>query len=273
MSTVRPHGHVFRLVSSKPAFHTGPSKYIRIIIPLESHRLILSREESLVQQGDIIKVKPDDPFSLILNGENVAVETTTAYIYEFDPSFFDGMEWGEPFLTGDSGVLRTSAPTVMNYIGLTEILINEIETNRLFKDDLVHYNLKIICIHLYRTRRNYDQPDETTNSTEDAILFETITNYINAHYQETLTNKELSKLFYVSEKKLTTLFKKYGKMTPQKFVAARRLKVAIDFIRDGLSITEAVGQAGYKNYSTFYRQFVKNFGESPDDYFNRKNHV
>ncbi len=269
MSTVNSRGHVYRLTSDKPHYHSGPSGTVRIIIPLEPHKLSMTHRETHVQQGDIIKIKPHDPFSMILKSAGLRDKTTTAYVYEFEPRFFDDLDWSEPFLSDDSGVLRTSAPTVMNYIGLSEIMINEIESGRAFSDELIQYNLKTLSIHLYRTKINYDQPGETTNSTADAMLFETINNYIHAHYQETLTNKELSKLFYVSEKKLTTLFKKYGKKTPQKFVAARRLKVAMDLIRDGHSITEAVGQAGYKNYSTFYRQFVKNFGESPDDYFNQ----
>lgn len=267
MFDLKGQGHVIKLTAKDAHYRPRPSGFIEIIIPLEPLVLKCNNQQISVQLGDIIKVKPYDHFMLMIDTAHLPPSTTTAYILKFQPSFFEEEEWGDRFLTAEYGVLRTSVPTVMNFIGLTENTIHEIEHERAFYEELVYYHLKVICIHLYRTQTNYVNPHIKTNTTEDVILFETITNYISSHYPSSLTNKDLTKKFFVSEKKLISLFKVYGKTTPQKYVTARRLTAAKNLIFDGQSITQAATQVGYRNYSTFYRQFMSEYNVSPEEFF------
>ncbi len=271
MDTNNHTGNVYRLTPEMTKFIPKNRKDILLIIPLKHWKVRLNENAIAIQLGDILRIDNQNHFSMTLSQEEVPQNKTTAYIFELPTAFFEDKVWGQAFLADGDPLLRTSEPTIINFIGLIESALREKSEDKLYSQEMIHHYLEIICIQISRLKERVYYPELTAKLAEDGVLFEAINHYIQSHFDEDLSNKELSKLFYISEKKLITLFKEFSNVTPQKFITSKRLTVAEALIMEGQSITQAASQVGYKNYSTFYRQFLAEFGVSPDKYFKEYN--
>ena len=101
---------------------------------------------------------------------------------------------------------------------------------------------------------------------ETPDLLDRIIAHVENHYPEKLTMTDIAKLFYVSDRTISSLFRKRLGVTFYQFLTQRRLIAAKDLIVKGITL-EAVGeQAGFGDYSTFYRAFKSEFGISPREF-------
>ena len=53
-------------------------------------------------------------------------------------------------------------------------------------------------------------------------------------------------------------------MTVHQYITNKRFTYANELIKNGTNITEAAHNAGFNNYSSFYRAYKKQFGTSPN---------
>ncbi len=90
-----------------------------------------------------------------------------------------------------------------------------------------------------------------------------IAEYINEHFTEDMPLAFLSDMFSLSRYHLCRIFKQKTGMTIHQYVNKKRFAKVRDFVKAGMSITEAALAAGYESYSAFYRVFVKEFGQNP----------
>ncbi len=90
-----------------------------------------------------------------------------------------------------------------------------------------------------------------------------ITKYLDKHLTEDVTVEELSEMFYLSRFHLMRRFKDETGSTIHAYISERRLLMARDMIRKGLSTTEACYRCGFQSYATFARAYGKFFGTTP----------
>ena len=96
--------------------------------------------------------------------------------------------------------------------------------------------------------------------------------YIDEHLTEDLSYKAFSKAFYMSEKSLYKFFKKETGFALSTYINERRIIMAQSLLNAGCPAKTAAFGAGFKEYSVFYRCFLKKVGISPTEYLkiNRK---
>ena len=58
-------------------------------------------------------------------------------------------------------------------------------------------------------------------------------------------------------------------MTLTEYILQKRLIKVAELVRNGAGIERAAGDAGFHNYSHFYKEFVKHKGTSPRKYFKK----
>ncbi len=105
-----------------------------------------------------------------------------------------------------------------------------------------------------------------SNSSEKRSA-EQIRTYLLEHYTESITLKEISKIFYWSPNKIIALFKEYYGETPYQMLLSFRLKRASEYILSSdAPIQQIALDAGFKDYTAFYKSFSKKFGMSPLKY-------
>lgn len=103
-------------------------------------------------------------------------------------------------------------------------------------------------------------------TTEGQIMSSAIKNvieYINANISEALTLSALADKFFMSKYYLCRCFKKYTGFTVNQYITYRRIMVVRDLHNNGKNLSDASVEAGFSNYSNFYKAYVKETGYSP----------
>ncbi len=92
--------------------------------------------------------------------------------------------------------------------------------------------------------------------------------YINDHLSEPLDMDTLASELYISKYHMMRLFKAETSSTIGSYINQKRLLAARDLILQGVSVTDACFQSGFKDYSTFSRAYKKEFKVSPRNTLN-----
>ena len=94
-----------------------------------------------------------------------------------------------------------------------------------------------------------------------------IISYINKNYSEDITLEDLSKQFYISKYHLCRIFKQATGYTPHSYITHKRITRVRELIQEGKNLTDSVNIAGFENYSSFYRSYLKEYGNTPKSLF------
>lgn len=103
----------------------------------------------------------------------------------------------------------------------------------------------------------FSAADTSKNSVKNIIL------YINNHYTEDLSLDLLENKFFISKYYLCRAFRKATGLTIHEYIRRKRLTKVRELCDTGLSISNAAIQAGFGDYSSFYRAYQKEYGVSP----------
>ena len=104
---------------------------------------------------------------------------------------------------------------------------------------------------------------------EDAALEQKIMMYIQWHLDQPIDVETLCNRFYISRTQLSRRFREATGLSVGKYIAMKRMSVARQRIREGLSPTEVSQKMGFKEYSAFFRAYKAQFGYGPKE---EKNH-
>lgn len=99
---------------------------------------------------------------------------------------------------------------------------------------------------------------------EDSLEYRII-RYINHNLDQPLQLQQLARKFFVSRSQLCACFKRATGTSVGKYIAIKRLFAARQRIRLGEKPTEVCQVYGYREYSTFYRAYLRHFGCSPKE--------
>ena len=105
---------------------------------------------------------------------------------------------------------------------------------------------------------NQTKTPETQNSIAGQI-----TAYINEHLFEKLTVESIASHFFLSVSQIERIFKKATHASVWQYVTSKRLTAARVKIESGTSAYTACEECAFGDYSSFYRAYVKAYGESP----------
>lgn len=93
-----------------------------------------------------------------------------------------------------------------------------------------------------------------------------VVHYIDAHLTEPVTLEELAAHFYLSKYHLLREFQKCFGTTIHKYIQKRRLMQAKMLLNQDMKPSALYMQCGFRDYTTFYRAFVGEYGLSPREY-------
>ncbi|MGE4267307.1 MAG: AraC family transcriptional regulator [Deferribacterales bacterium] len=95
-------------------------------------------------------------------------------------------------------------------------------------------------------------------------LFDQVSLYIQEHYTDPLSVRELAEQYGVTENRLFYIFNKYAGIGPGDYLTTYRLNRARDLLITGdANVSEVAKSAGYPDPLYFSRMFRKRFGSSP----------
>ena len=104
---------------------------------------------------------------------------------------------------------------------------------------------------------------QSTEPEDKPALLDQIIHYVEAHLSERITVADIAARFWVSPSTFSQLFKKKMGVSFYRYVTQRRLLESKLLIRSGIPMDQVSISVGFQDYSTFYRAFKAEFGQSP----------
>lgn len=120
----------------------------------------------------------------------------------------------------------------------------------------------------------YRQPQNTSELDELASYNSTLLQcvaYIDRHFREEITLEGLAKRFGLSRSSFCSVFPQYTGLPLRKYIAHKRIKEAQVLMRayPERSVSQIGAEVGYRDDSTFYRNFLQITGLPPSHYRTR----
>ena len=113
-------------------------------------------------------------------------------------------------------------------------------------------------VHLQKSSENSPRIRSKTSYSPHRLVI-----YINNHLQEPLSLSQLSGLFYIGKNQLNHTFRQATGTTINRYINQKRATLARQYILEGMSPSSACVQAGFQDYSNFFRTYKKIHGYSP----------
>ena len=99
---------------------------------------------------------------------------------------------------------------------------------------------------------------DLTNSPMKPVML-----YLNNHYSEDISLDMLAEKFFMSKFYICRSFRNATGLTIHEYIRRKRLTKVRELKNNGMSISEAALEAGFHDYSSFYRAYVKEYGNQP----------
>ena len=151
------------------------------------------------------------------------------------------------------------------------LLLESFETVRkAFLEKPFGYELEIKAqlLHLFfllYSHVPYQKTDQTHTDITDKLKM--VLQFIQEHYQSSVTVRELADLCHFSEYHFMRFFKRHMNMTCIEYLNQYRLEMASrQLAKTELPITTIALESGFNNISYFNRVFKKKFGVTPKEY-------
>lgn len=225
--------------------------------------LFLSGEAEFYVEGNIYKLKPYDmiitrPFEMhhIKCLSKKTYERIILYIHtdffkhnhceEFESIFTDRLPGTESLIPAD--IVKDN---LLNPINRISVYIHD--------GSLTAANAVLIeFLYLLNESKTTISPEKSKDKRISNIIL-----YINEHLSETITLDFLAEKFYINKYHLCKIFKKNTGYTLSQYINYKRIMLVRELHINGQTLLEASTNAGFNNYSHFYRMYVKKTGMTP----------
>ncbi len=207
-----------------------------------------------LEKGSLLVMRPGESHCpQILAGEKYE-----RYAVNFPSSLFDILDPGhllqKPFFARQLGRKNMYTIPELEYL-FTEMSVGSDEFERQLNINTCLLRI-LTVIRSEFTGKEKEAPRRQTPA-------ESLVSYVNEHLFEELTPEILCSRFYISSSKLQRIFKQSTGATVWEFVNAKRLEAVKAMITSGIPAGRAALSCGFGDYSSFYRAYVKRFGECP----------
>lgn len=236
----------------------------------------LEGDVSILIEGELYPLKYGDMVLIPPGVEHMAVVHTDVIPYRRFV-FWISMEYCNRLMEISSsyGYLMQNVLVKKNYIFHNDMitfhtiqyrifqLIEEIKSERFGRDAKVSLCVNDLVLQLNRIV--YEQQNPKSEK-EKQNLYRNIIYYIEDHLDEELSLERLSEQFFVSKYHISHVFKEQMGLSVHQYILKKRMQVSKAAILGDTSITDVYTMLGFKDYSSFYRAFKKEFGMSPKEY-------
>ncbi|WP_442602933.1 AraC family transcriptional regulator [Paenibacillus sp. KN14-4R] len=252
--------HVGYAYHSRP-FHTIERlKNYLIRIQTEGFsRALIHNELTLIEPGDMMLFKPNDPYELIIDQELQA--TGDKRIMSGDYYIFAKGAWMDEWWNQKHRPHKIKVP--LNEGILTIFRQMTMEQRRLWdtSHEISQYLLKILGLNIDRILS--EQPSNKGN----AFLAYRIKNYIEEHAITSFKLEDVAQHLDISVSRAVHLFKEVFGQSIGQYALDVRLSMARErMLLTNMLLEDIAESAGFANYSYFHRVFRARYHMSPREY-------
>ena len=229
--------------------------------------MFLEGDSKYVVEENTHALKPDDVIVIRKNQMHRIYHNSPArysrIIINIHPDFFkteDCEKYEEHFIYPENFIGNKIDAETVHKSGLYDAIMRL----KKYSDNFTNIRTPIIrstlveILYLISNIKSYTK-DEAPNPQLQSII-----QYINQNFTKDITLEALEKEFFISKYHLCRIFSKATGMTVHRYITNKRFTYASELVKKGKNITEAASEAGFNNYSTFYRAYKNLYNTSPN---------
>ena len=216
--------------------------------------------------GNFVSENEDIPLS---SGMLIIIPKETFHTFRFDEgveykrsclNFYDNDELSKTaaYFLGGISISKKPSPAIISIFDeITRVFDKGFTQNE--KRLLLYAEYIRLMIAIKQSYECFFKPNERR---DDSIVYKTLA-YINKNYRKSITIDSMADELYVSKSTLSHRFSEELGISVHKYIQSRRLLYANQLIKGGIPTQNACLDAGFNNYSAFYRAYKKYYKKSP----------
>ena len=201
-------------------------------------------------------------------------QDTVFYSFSFMPDFFD--ETGQKNnlvsiflrkLLTDKNILpkvSIDSKDIFYIESIMERMLNEFNDKSFGFSEIIHSYAVLLVAILARNYFEKNTLPEYFDNSKQFVLH--CIEFIENNFTQRITLDEICKRSAMSKNSFCSLFFKLTGHSFNNYLNICRIKKATEYIKDGYKITGIYGLCGYTDFTTFYRNFKKIMGVSPNEF-------